>query len=348
MTRRIGWYIHHHGRGHLTRMLAIAAHLDVAVDCYSSLARPAGLPAHCTWTELPRDDEPRPGASADATVGGLLHWAPLGHIGHRRRLTTIAAELDARPVDAFVVDVSAEVALFVRLLGVRTVVVTQPGDRTDEAHRLAYAAADRVIAPWPGELYRPPHLARLDGRVDYVGGISRFAGAVSAGAEPHRAPDAGSDRTVVVLGGAGGGEVSADDLDRASAATGRPWRGIGTAGASWIDDPFAALTAASVVVSFCGQNAIADIAAAGVPAIVIPQERPFGEQRATATVLARHGLATGLDAWPRPDEWSALLERAEATPPQWERWHVRGAAARAAASITATAQAVTATAEAAS
>lgn len=325
MTRRIGWYVHHHGRGHLTRLRAIAPHLPVPIDCYSSLPRPADLPAQCTWIELPRDDEPRPDGDADATVGGLLHWAPLGHVGHRRRLATLVAGLDAHPVDAFVVDVSVEVALLVRLLGVRTVLMTQPGERSDEAHRLAFDVADRVIAPWPGELYRPPHLARIDGRVDYVGGISRFADRTPPDADPL---DRG--HTVLVLGGGGGGAVSPTQLSRAAAATGRGWRGLGTAGANWHDDPWQALAAASVVVSFCGQNAIADLAAAGAAAVVVPQPRPFDEQHATARVLARHGLAVSVGAWPDDDAWPSLLAHAEAIEPGWERWRVQGAAARAA------------------
>jgi hypothetical protein len=49
-TPRLGWYVHHHGRGHLTRLLAIAPHLDAEVDAVSILAAPAGLPSGWTWT----------------------------------------------------------------------------------------------------------------------------------------------------------------------------------------------------------------------------------------------------------------------------------------------------------
>ncbi|MGZ8803670.1 MAG: hypothetical protein ACXWZG_00020 [Microbacterium sp.] len=118
MSLRIGWYVHHHGRGHLTRMLAIVPHLDAEIRCFSSLPKPDDLPAHCSWTVLDRDDDARPGTgdphAADPDAGGLLHWAPLGHDGHRSRLAAIAASLADAPVDAFVVDVSVEVALFVR------------------------------------------------------------------------------------------------------------------------------------------------------------------------------------------------------------------------------------------
>lgn len=332
MTGRIGWYVHHHGRGHLTRMTAIARHLDAEIDCFSTLPRPEGLPAHCTWTELARDDDARPGAPADPdpTAGGLLHWAPLGHPGHRARLATLAASLDARPVDAFVVDVSAEVTLFVRLLGIPTVILTQPGERIDEPHRLAFAAATRIIAPWPAPLSSPPHLAALGDRVAYVGGISRFADRMPAPA------DRGED--VVLLGGGGGATLSGEDLATAERATGRRWRVLGANGATWQEDPWADLTTASVVVSWCGQNAIADLAAAEARAVVIAQPRPFDEQRATARTLRDAGLAVALDAWPSAERWPALLAEAGALHPRWELWEVAGAAERAAAAITATAR----------
>ena len=178
MSTRIGWYVHHHGRGHLARMLAIVPHLDAEIRCFSSLPRPDTLPQHCSWTVLARDDDQGPGGTeprtADPDAGGLLHWAPLGHAGHRARLATMVASVAETPVDAFVVDVSVEVALLVRLLGIRTVVIAQPGTRNDAAHELGYRAATTIVAPWPEALLDPPHLAAVKGKTVFTGGISRF------------------------------------------------------------------------------------------------------------------------------------------------------------------------------
>jgi hypothetical protein len=329
MTGHIGWYVHHHGRGHLTRMRAIAPHLDAHVVCFSSLPAPDDLPANVSWVDLVRDDQPAPALpDDDPTAGGLLHWAPLRHAGHRSRLAVIAAAVAAGDVDAFVVDVSAEVTLFLRLLGVPVIIVTQPGDRIDEPHRLAFAAARRVIAPWPVELYAPGHLTSLGDRVAFVGGISRFAGR----ARPAR-PRGGE---VVLLGGGGGADVSADDIAAAESASGRPWRVLGAGSGSWTADPWEALSTASVVVSWCGQNAVADLAAAGAPAVVIPQERPFAEQHATASALGRSGLAVALTGWPEPARWPELLGQASGRGGEaWAAWRTEGAAQRAAAVISA-------------
>jgi hypothetical protein len=345
---RIGWYVHHHGRGHLARLLAVAAHVTGDIVCFSSLPEPAGLPSNCSWVILDRDDaeEPETGGplrARDVDAGGLLHWAPLLHNGHRRRLSTIAAALESRPVTAFVVDVSAEVTLFVRLLGIPTILITQPGTRTDLPHTLAFQAAHTIIAPWPRELLEPAHLADLPGVV-YVGGISRFDGrpAEELAAQPENGADSAAPRPkVLVLGGAGGTAVTAASVSAAAAATPEyDWSSLGMpgpGGSAWSDDPWSELRGARIVVAWAGQNSIADLAAANVRAVVIPQARPFDEQVQTAEALAGSGLAVVEPSWPATAEWPGVLARAGSLDPDWSTWRTAGAAQRAAAEIDATA-----------
>jgi len=337
VTVRIGWYVHHHGRGHLTRLLAVARHLDAEIQCFSSLARPDELPPHCAWTVLDRDDEPTPDLdprASDPTAGGLLHWAPLGHTGHGSRLAAIAASL---PVDAFVVDVSVEVALLVRLLGTRTVVFAQPGRRDDAAHRIGYRAATTIIAPWPRALLRPAHLEDMRDKTVYTGGISRFED--RADFDPPRAPH--PRRDVVLLGGRGGADVTASAIADAAASSGHRWRNLGaTPDATWSTDPWTDLTSARVVVSWAGQNSIADLAAADAAAVVIPQQRPFAEQLEMASALDRAGLAVVATEWPPAAEWQELIDRATNLRPDWSQWGVPGAAVRAADAIYRTAMGV--------
>jgi hypothetical protein len=359
----VGWYVHHHGAGHVTRLLAVRPHLDADVVVFSSLAAPSDLPDATTWVLLPRDDHDvvgvdgvarapgDPASGADPTVRGLLHWAPLHHDGHSGRLAAIAAWVaHARP-RAFVVDVSVEVTLLVRLFGVPPVVVAQPGDRSDAPHALGWDAAERVLAPWAEGLHDSPALDRVRDRVRWVGGVSRHDGRVDG---PER-PEPGS---VLVL--AGGGAEGRAGLARrvAEAAAATPsarWSVLGDSADSWVDDPWPFLRAAEVVVSAAGQNSVADLAAASARAVVLPQQRPFDEQRTTALLLAARGLAVvpgagsddesaggalrGLedapsgDAWPAPPAWPELLARARALRPGWDLWQVEGAAARAAAVV---------------
>src|SRR4051795_6256529 len=143
----IGYYVHHHGEGHCTRAAAIADHLgSEPVTGLSSRPRPDGWRG--PWLELARDDDP-PVADVDPTARGALHWAPRAHPGLRERMAQIAAWVATHAPRLMVIDVSVEVTVLARTMGVPTVVIGMPGARHDPAHQLADRLADAIIAPWP-------------------------------------------------------------------------------------------------------------------------------------------------------------------------------------------------------
>lgn len=99
-------------------------------------------------------------------------------------------------------------------------------------------------------------------------------------------------------------------------------------------DLWADLGAADVVVTHAGQNAVAEVAAARRPAVVVAQPRPYGEQAATVDALNRLGTAVGLQSWPAPGAWPALLEQAVALGgDRWEQWSTGRGAQQAAAQL---------------
>jgi hypothetical protein len=122
--------------------------------------------------------------------------------------------------------------------------------------------------------------------------------------------------------GRGGSTLTAEQLDAARGATPDwEWTALGPPLGNWVDDPWPALVDADVVVCHAGQNVVAEVAAAQVPAIVIPQPRPHGEQCATAAVLAEAGLAIVRPEWPAADAWPALLAAAAQLGGRgWVRW----------------------------
>lgn len=328
----IGWYVHHHGYGHVARFLAVQPHLRSPVVAFSSMPRPTTLPAEVEWVELPPDADAFEGADgslhdprdAEPTVRGHLHWAPHGHPGHRARLAAIAAASVTRDLQAFVVDVSAEVVAFARLLGLRTVAVTQPGARTDAPHALAYALADRIVAPWAHGAVPTAGLSAHGDRVVWTGGISRYDGRAPEGVR--------AERSVLVLGRV------LDDTVREQASEHLRDRGwdvtaVGHDAASRVDDPWPLLSRSTVVVSAAGQNSVADLATAHARAVVIAQERPFDEQAHTADALERWGLARRADATITGDDLVALVEAAADDEPDWSRWQVAGGAERMAAAV---------------
>ncbi len=323
----IGYYIHHQGSGHLHRALAIQRRAEFKITGLSTLPRPADWAGE--WEQLPDDAMPR--ATTDRRAGGWLHYVPHGHDGLRQRMAAVSTWIVRHQPAAIVVDVSVEVALLARLHGVPVVTMAQPGVREDRPHTLGYGISDAIVAPWPriaDQLWQVSEPAARS-KLIHVGAISRFAPA-DPSAEPRRSPP----RRVVVLNGTGGAGVG-PLVDRAAEEQpGWTWVHLDRKAGTWTDDPWPVLRSASVVVSHCGQNAIADIAAARRPAILIPQDRPFGVQAARAAQLRALGPripALVLEAWPQPRAWAPLLSQAaQFDPSRWSVWNDGNGAQRAA------------------
>ncbi len=316
----IGWYVHHQGSGHLHRATAIAEVLDDDVVGLSSLPAPGG--PFADWVPLADDAG---GHTEQVTAGGALHWAPRRHAGLRTRMAQLAGWVERASPAAVVVDVSVEVTLFLRLMGVPVVVTAMPGDRDDVAHTTGYTVADRLLAFFPADVLALPHLAPFAATTTHVGAVSRFDG---------RSPAPSAPGTAVLLAGTGGSAVTADDVAALRRATpGLSWTVLGGPG-EWSADPWPVLSAADVVVTHAGQNALAEVAAARRPAVVVAADRPFAEQRTTTAALDVAGLAVGLTGWPAADRWPGLLEAARTRGGHhWASWSPGDAAVRAAAAI---------------
>jgi hypothetical protein len=316
----IGWYIHHVGRGHLQRAQAVSRMLSRPVVGLSSLPRPDAWRG--PWMHLERDDV----TTRQPTASGWLHWAPLHDAGLRQRMAAVSSWIEHDEPALLVSDVSAEVTLLARLHGVPVVSVVLPGDRSDPAHVLAYRVSDALVAAWPGaarDVTQVPDDIRR--RIRYVGGLSR-----SDVADDRRRPDR-LPRRVTVLMGAGGTSISRTQLTSARGETpGWRWTVLAVPPiGSWVDDPARVLRESDVVITHAGQNAIAEVAAARRPAIVIPQRRPHAEQEATAHALTSDRWpATVLWSWPG-EGWDLLLDEASTRDGgAWEAWCDGDAACR--------------------
>jgi hypothetical protein len=320
----IGYYVHHHGSGHQRRMHAIARHLRTPATVLSSAARAAGYDG--PWVSLPSDAGT--GAPFDQTAHATSHWVPLNHSGLRDRMAAIACWVQSVEPNLFVVDVSCEVARFVRLMGVPVVVVAMPGDRTDRAHVDAYDLSHALLAPWTARFARPEWPDHWLAKTWHVGAFS-----VADEHDPPIPAAASKERHIALLAGSGGSDITREQVEQARAATpGWHWRVLGVPGYEWHTETWPVLRDADVIVTHAGQNAIAEVAAARKPAIVLPQQRPHREQLATAMTLRRAELATVLTAWPEAGEWTPILEVAmRRDVARWVEWAPGNGAARAAA-----------------
>ncbi|XVX20798.1 glycosyltransferase [Actinomycetota bacterium] len=315
----IGYYVHHVGAGHRVRAGVIAKALADRGQEVVMLG--SGLDGRPGVVPLARDDAGPPAAdptSADPTAGGALHWAPLHDEGLADRMAAISAWIAHHRPRALVVDVSVEVALLARLHGIPTVVVAQPGDRRDDAHQLGYRTAARILAPWP-DVVSPCHgLGPWQDKVRATGGISRWSD-IPAGQWPRSDPP----RRGLVLGGRESSPEWLTGLERDLPEV--AWETLG--GQHWVEDPGEQLREADVIATHAGQNAVADVAAVGAPAVVVADERPHGEQVALARALDEAGLCAVHKpgaGW-RQDIALALERRG-----RWDAWQTAGAPERAA------------------
>ena len=320
----IGYYAHHRGAGHVHRAIAVSARLAEPVTILSSAPPPAGYTGE--WVLLPLDHGDRDADPlGDVTAHGALHWAPLRSAGLSSRMATISAWIAAAAPTAVVVDVSVEVALLARLHGVPVITMAQPGDRSDAPHTLGYRASSAIIAAWPPGVDPMRVEADVAPRVERIGSISRI-----------QADDTATERTpntIAVLGGFGDRGVSrlATLVAEARAALPRQrWttlRGVGE------HEVARALRTNAVVIAHCGQNALAEIAASRIPAIIVAEDRPHDEQRSMTRALAASGApATVLDR--APHDWARVVAATAAlNGDDWSPWHDGLAADRAAAII---------------
>jgi hypothetical protein len=325
----IGYYIHHHGNGHLHRALSVAAHLPDVVTGLSSLPRPEGWAG--PWCQLPRDDTAADyGPIDDVSVRGRLHWAPLDDPGLRDRMAALAAWIGFEAPSAFVVDQSVEVCLLARLHGIPVVGLTAPGRRSDEAHRLGFDSCAALVGAWPAgwtSRMLPGLDALVADRFEAVGAVSRFPVAERRG-PPGRRPRA------VLMAGTGGDGFTAEVVARAQEQTPDwDWTVLSRSLGTWHRDPSAVLAEADVVVLHPGQNSLAEVAALRVPALVVPAPRPFEEQQVTAGVLSDGWPAVVADTVPSAG-WRDLLYTARALDgDEWAAWCDGGAPARIAAVV---------------
>jgi hypothetical protein len=217
----------------------------------------------------------------------------------------------------FVVDVSVEVAVLVRLHGIPVVSVVPPGHRGDQAHQLGFDVADTIVGCWPAaavDMLRGLRPVVLE-RVVAVGGLSRLPVRERGRRRPGR-------RRVLLMSGAGGRDLDLHRLELARKETPDwEWTVLDRELGEWVEDPSDHLADADVVVTHAGQNALAEVAAMRLPAVVVPQWRPHGEQHVTASAL-RHPCwpAVVEECWPGHG-WDELLDHAvQLDGARWSSW----------------------------
>ena len=335
--RPISFFIHHQGRGHANRAMALIEQfspdrhvsiLTAGPHLFDGFGRPVEL---VSLPNMIGAKVPTARLFAEPTPQ-VLHCVPLGLPEMRNTMRTILDHLDDRKVGLFVVDVSAEIALLSRIASVPAIQIRMHGDRSDIGHIGSYEACVGMLAPFDERLEQDDYPQVLRDKTFYSGGLCTTRDAVPEKTEARRRLKLDPDvETIVVLtGGGGSGTPYAPLTVGARAAPHARWIVLGPTHREGHETDFANLVelgwvanvtdhiaAADIVIASAGDNTIHEIARVGRPLVVMPEWRYFGEQTRKAQALARIGAAVSAPAWPGDlCGWSELLDRARALSPE--------------------------------
>ncbi|MDF0541425.1 glycosyltransferase [Sphingobium sp. H39-3-25] len=310
--RPIGYYVHHHGAGHLARARAIANASCGRVVLLGTGVGSQGIDLADDRLDTGAFD----GADGSHCRPDGLHYAPLDHEGIRSRVAVIARWIDVHRPALMVIDVSVEVAMLARLASVPVVYVRLNGERTDTPHLEAFRGAVALLAPFHQDL-------EISATPPWVREKTRYLPGVTVASAPKAS---NAEATILIVVGRGG--QAGDGEVFAQAARCSPqwrWRVIGSCSMphhppsnleilGWVRDPDREIAHASLVVGAAGDGLVGSVLAADRPFICIAEDRPYDEQRATARRLGEVGAALVLANWPEPERWRALVIDALALP----------------------------------
>ncbi|WP_062229322.1 glycosyltransferase [Aureimonas frigidaquae] len=353
MTKPIAFFVHHQGRGHANRTMALIERmspdrpvtiLTAGPELFDGFERPVDI------VRLPNmigAAVPTPRLFAEPTPQ-VMHCVPLGLAEMRRTMRLIVDALDERDVGLFVVDVSAEIALLSRIASTPCVQIRMHGDRSDIGHIGSYEACVGMLAPFDERLEQADYPPELRAKTFYSGGLCTTREPVAERAEARRrlGLDPSRETIVVLTGGGGAGTPYAPLTVGARAAPDALWLVLGPTleeghetdfanlqKLGWVPNVTDYLAAADIVIASAGDNTVHEVARAGGRLVVMPEWRYFSEQHRKAEALTRIGAAASCPAWPGDfDAWRSLLGQARALDPSvLQSLHAPDAASRAAA-----------------
>lgn len=331
MKKPISFFVHHQGRGHARRTMAIIRQFSADRPVSVMTADPSlfdGFEREIELVPLPDmigADVPTQ-ALFDQPTPSVMHCVPMGVVEMRQTMRRILDHLDDSDAGLFVIDVSAELALLSRIASIPAVKVRMHGDRNDPGHLGAYEACVGMLAPYDERLEQDDYPSHLRQKTFYTGGLCTTAAEIPERAEARRrlGLDPNPEIVLVLTGGGGSGTPYAPLTVAARAAPNTLFVTIGPLhreghetdfanliNVGWVDNVVDYLAASDIVLASAGDNTVHEIAMLKRPYIVAPEWRYFGEQTRKAERLAELGAAVNMAIWPGDYAgWQAVLEKA--------------------------------------
>ncbi|WP_252105944.1 MULTISPECIES: glycosyltransferase [unclassified Halomonas] len=327
----ISFFVHHQGRGHARRAMAIIRHFALDRPVSVLTADPSlfdGFERDIDVVALPDMIGAAVPTQAlyEQPTPSVMHCVPMGVVEMRQTMRAVLDHLDDIDAGLFVIDVSAELALLSRIASVPAVSIRMHGDRNDPGHLGAYEASVAMLAPFDERLEQADYPAHLRAKTFYSGGLCTTTARVPSREEARARLGLDPDREIVVAltGGGGAGTPYAPLTVAARAAPETLFITIGPLhleghetdfanliNVGWVENVVEYLAASDIVLASAGDNTVHEIAMLRRPYIVAPEWRYFGEQVRKAERLAALGAAVNMPVWPGDFAgWQAVLAKA--------------------------------------
>lgn len=311
MEKRVAYYAHHQGSGHMQHATDFADTVDCPLLILSTRSFDTTLYPNVSYEQLPDDNIKNYVEPEDS----VFHYAPSGE-QITARFARIANALQKFKPDVVIIDVSVEVAVFVKLLGYPVVYRLMHGDRTDQPHELVFRIANKLLAYYPKTIEQKDRKSWVVDKTFYVGMkapcvttnkqhiLQTITVLTSTGGEGVRFSDIQNacnqtpDWNWVVLGKVDGYDENKDLLPKNC-----EFKGL-------VNDPDTYLSQSKVIISSSGHNAVARSVAHAKPLILVPETRPFSEQARFAEAISEHTDITYVSSWSSAD-WASELQKAK-------------------------------------
>lgn len=280
----IGYYAHSHGNGHCNYARLFASvrpkYSIILTDRkynFKSLNHIPLVNEHCTGDEWDRTEYKEP---------GYLHYAPIGLRNITERNIQILQTIKDHNIELMIIDVSVEVAALMRVSSIPYAYVRMMGNRNDSGHIQAYEGASFLLAYYP-EVLEPKSTPQwIREKTIYLGFVTDLEKPKSSSLP---------DIYAVLIMGQGGHSISNSLLDHLSKTLGnKKLHVIGDCKKTdhsnliykgFVNNVSDYIQSSNIIIAACGSNLTSEILAQGKPFLILPQERPYEEQKVFAEAL---------------------------------------------------------------
>jgi UDP-N-acetylglucosamine:LPS N-acetylglucosamine transferase len=295
----VAYYAHSQGNGHFNSAQLFVNEVytnTIILSC-----------AHKDGKNLIRinneDTTPKEYVSAIKNIPKYAHYLPKNNLKIAERTKQIVDVILDYQISLAMIDVSVETAAIFRLASIPYGYCLLPGNRTDNAHRIAFDAADFLFSYLPEYIFK--HIPdQFKEKTFFLGFTSKFTFRNTnclIESEPNL-----EGKTILILCGNGGTKIDAEIIDKICnvmpectvnvVGNINGWNQIINGNyLGYVQNVEQYIVESDIVISSCGVNLTSEILAIKNKFIAIAEERPYNEQIEIQKALTANNLAIAFD-----------------------------------------------------